>query len=307
MAVGGRRPRVALLGTPMTLGLARAEPARVPGVAHLAAALRAAGLVEALGAIDLGDLPAPDDYRHELDAATGVRNLAPVASHTHALAAALAAPLGRGELTLLLGGDCSVLLGPLLALRRRGRHGLLHLDGHTDFYPPPHSASGQLAAMELWIATGGGPGALADPEGLRPLVRPEDAALVGHRDHAERLRSGAPDPAERLRLAVPFEQVRSRGAEAVGAEAMEVVAAPGVDGFWLHLDVDVLDDAVMPAVDTREPGGLSYRELTVLLDAAAASGRMRGMTLTIFDPSLDPTGALARELVAAVAAGLRGR
>ena len=40
--------------------------------------------------------------------------------------------LDGGEIPIVLGGDCSILLGNLLALRRRGSHGLLFIDGHAD-------------------------------------------------------------------------------------------------------------------------------------------------------------------------------
>ena len=36
----------------------------------------------------------------------------------------------------MLGGDCSLLLGAMLALRRRGRSGVLYIDGDADFYQP---------------------------------------------------------------------------------------------------------------------------------------------------------------------------
>jgi len=29
----------------------------------------------------------------------------------------------------------------------------------------------------------------------------------------------------------------------------------GPESYWIHVDADVLDDAVMPAVDYRQPGG----------------------------------------------------
>jgi len=39
-----------------------------------------------------------------------------------------------------------------------------------------------------------------------------------------------------------------------------MVSENNLDGFWLHLDVDVLNDDIMPAVDSREKGGLFYDE-----------------------------------------------
>jgi arginase len=74
--------------------------------------------------------------------------------------------------------------------------------------------------------------------------------------------------------------------------------------FWLHLDADVLDDAIMPAVDYRLPGGLSWPELEALLAAARATGRLAGLEVTIFNPRLDPTGAIAGALTDGLVAGL---
>jgi arginase len=87
-----------------------------------------------------------------------------------------------GEFPVVLGGDCSIMLGCLLALRRRGRHGLLFLDGHADFYQPEAEPDGEAASMELALATGRGPVVVTDLEGRRPLVRDEDVVVLGRRD-----------------------------------------------------------------------------------------------------------------------------
>jgi len=70
-----------------------------------------------------------------------------------------------------------------------------------------------------------------------------------------------------------------------------------VDRFWVHLDADVLDDAVMPAVDSRQPGGLGQAEFIEALRVLLRSGLAVGMDVTIFDPDLDPTGEIAEGLV----------
>jgi arginase len=79
-----------------------------------------------------------------------------------------------------------------------------------------------------------------------------------------------------------------------------------VDGFWIHLDADVLDDAVMPAVDSRQPDGLSYAELIELLRVLLGSDLAAGMQVTIFDPELDSTGEIADEFTSAVVAAFTG-
>ena len=64
----------------------------------------------------------------------------------------------------------------------------------------------------------------------------------------------------------------------------------GLDGFWIHLDVDVLDDREMPCVDSRQAGGLTYTELRQLLRLLLESPLASGLDITILDPDLDPEG-----------------
>jgi arginase len=70
----------------------------------------------------------------------------------------------------------------------------------------------------------------------------------------------------------------------------------GVDGFWLHLDANILDPAVMPAVDSPDPGGLGHDELAALLTPLVASPCCVGLDVTVLDPDLDPDGGLALDL-----------
>ena len=73
----------------------------------------------------------------------------------------------------------------------------------------------------------------------------------------------------------------------------------------MHLDADVLDDAIMPAVDYRMPGGLSWEELATILQAAIASGHAIGLNITIFNPQLDSDGSIATAFVYSLVKGLR--
>ena len=94
-------------------------------------------------------------------------------------------------------------------------------------------------------------------------------------------------------------------ADADGATDSVPQAGKAIDGFWIHLDVDVLDDALMCAVDAREPDGLTADELTRLLRHALASGRCLGMHVTNYDPERDPGLDCGRALVALLVAALR--
>lgn len=69
-----------------------------------------------------------------------------------------------------------------------------------------------------------------------------------------------------------------------------------LEGFWVHVDVDVLDPEIMPAVDTPTPGGLDDGELVAVLSALLELPRCVGLEVIVFDPDLDPDGGLASQL-----------
>jgi arginase len=283
---------VSVIDAPSNLGLRPPGPGREPGVRRLASALRGRGIVGRLGAEDGGTvLPSP--YSPTWDGET-VRNAAAIRRFSVGLADLVGPVVGGGRFPLVLGGDCSILIGNMLALRRAGRYGLVFLDGHLDFRHPGNSTSvGAAAGEDLALVTGRGQGDLTDIEGLGPLVRDEDVVALGERE-------GDPRTADILRTGITvwdLAAVRYLGPAEAAARAVERLRENGVEGFWVHLDADVLDDAVMPAVDSRRPGGLEPAELVEALRVLVRSGLAVGMEVTIFDPDGDPTGEIAEGLV----------
>lgn len=291
--------RFAILEAPSILGL------RPTGVERLPEGLLRHGLAERLNARWAGRVDAPP-YGGERDGETQTLNARAIAAWTPELADALEAVLARGECPLVLGGDCSILLGSMLALKRRGRYGLLFVDGHADFYQPEVNPNGEAASMELAFATGYGPKLLTDIEGRRPLVQPSDAVAFAFRDAEEQRRFGSQPLPYELR-SYDLATIRSLGIDAAARAAVAHVARAELDGFFLHLDADCLDDAVMPAVDYRIPDGLRWRELHALLATAVDSGRLVGLEVTIYNPALDEDGAAGKALVDVLVAALSQR
>ena len=267
------------------------------GVEHLPDALLGAGLADALDARRAGRVE-PPPYEPRRDPATGLLNPAGLRDYARQLADATGEVLDGGEKPVVLGGDCSILLGNLLALNRRGRFGLLFLDGHADFYQPEAEPNGEAASMDLALATGRGPRVLADLDGRGALVRDEDVVAFGRRDAEEAEAAGSQRIEDTGVAVIDLATVRDLGVERAVGDALERVVRPELDGFWIHVDCDVLDDAVMPAVDYRLPGGLSWDELESVLAAAIATGRAVGLELTILNPALDTDGVIIRTLVA---------
>jgi arginase len=287
----------AVLEAPSVLGLFPG------GVERLPAALLDAGLVDALAARHAG-VVVPPAYDARRDPVTGLRNPTALRDYAYRLADATGAVLDGGDIPIVLGGDCSILLGNLLALRRRGRYGLLFIDGHADFYQPAAEPNGEAASMDLALATGRGPSVVTDLDGRAPLVRDHDVVHVGRRDATEAEQAGSRRIEDTPITVFDLTTVRRRGAQRVAREALAQLVRPDVDGMWIHLDCDAVDDAVMPAVDYRLPDGLRWDELEALLGAAIAAGTVVGIEVTIFNPDLDADGSIARALVTCLANAL---
>jgi arginase len=291
--------RYAIVEAPSILGL------KPTGVEQLPATLLRHGLAERIGARRAGLVETPP-YASERDPETLTLNARAIASWTPRLADAVAAVTSTGEFPVVLGGDCSIVLGSMLAFRRRGRFGLLFIDGHADFYQPEVNPNGEAASMDLAFATGYGPTLLTDIEGRRPLVRAEDVVLFGFRDAEEQAHYGSqPLPAE-LR-ALDLATVRQLGVSGAARLAVDHLTRGALDGFFIHVDADCLSDDVMPAVDYRMPDGLTPAELLTVLRTALDSGAAVGLEITIYNPKLDVDGsagqALARLLAEALGTG----
>lgn len=291
-----RRP-LAIIGAPSSIGLRPDDQSgeaqqvdRAPGV------LRELGLIGLLGAADLGDV-VPPPYRDFTRPPRRARNEAEVATYSRSLAERVTIGLDDGRFLVVLGGDCSIVLGCVLGAGRRSEPiGLVYVDAHADFATPEESQTGSVASMGLALAVGHGDSPLASLAGSAPIVRSEDVALIGRRDasepsygHAALSVSGIldlPDPAI--------------GPDAVAATTSAALARVGrgeLGGFWILVDADVLDPMVMPAVGSPEPGGPRIDELAALLAPLVGHPKALGIAVTLYDPSLDPDRSSAARLM----------
>jgi arginase len=302
---------IAIVGAPSSLGI---RPYDHGGLRRLDLAprvLRAQGLSARLAVRDWGDVE-PPPYRDLVRPPGRARNEAEVVAYSQALAERVASAAADGAFVLLLGGDCSILLGGLLGARRVGGApvGLVYVDAHADFATPEESRTGSVASMDLRLAVGCGDTPLARLDGPEPLVQARDVVLLGRRDHAAPWYGHDALRASEV-LDLPHQAVREGGPACTARAALERLTRAGLRGFWIHVDADVLDPSIMPAVDSPEPGGLGPDELVDLLTPLARHPRALGMQLTIYDPALDPrrTGGarLARLLERVLEGGDPGR
>jgi arginase len=253
--------------------------------------LRECGLLTRLRAEDAGQVT-PPPYSDSIDCETKVRNARAIHDYSLALAESIGRLLDGAFFPIVLGGDCSILLGSALALCRRGSFGLLFIDGHTDLLTPESSETAGAAGMDLALVTGTGPSLLTSIDGVTRYIRPDDVVLLGYRWPDPALPSLA-HPVEPM-TALPLDVIRHTGINDVVAKAL---ARFEHQSFWLHVDVDVLDPVWMPAVDSPDPGGMNPGELLTLVKSAIQSPHCIGIEVTIYDPTLDPSRQGARLIV----------
>ena len=142
--------RLAVLDAPIDCSGASRGEERAP------AALRAAGLVERLQARDAGEADARiRDTRR--DPATGVVGAAEVRRASTRIGSHVQEVLDAREPPLVLGGDCTLLLGVFQALPRGS--GLWFVDGHADFFDGETLPTGEAPAS---VVTGHEPDEAVD-------------------------------------------------------------------------------------------------------------------------------------------------
>ena len=246
----------------------------------------------------------PPPYNSKRDPETLLLNPVELKTYAGQLAAAVTKVLEQGKFPVVLGGDCSNLIGCALALRRLGRFGLVFLDGHSDFYQPEVEPNGEVASMDLAIVSGRGPDVLTNIDGLKPLLRAEDIVLFGYRDADQQKEQGSQDVRDTAIHAFDLDHVRKLGIGTAAQQAIEILRNNQLDKFWIHLDADVLDDAIMPAVDYRLAGGLTWDELSAVLKILRQSDQAVGINVGIFNPRLDSDGSIAQRFAATLIEGL---
>ena len=286
-----------LLGAPLDSSASGRGEERAPE------ALRAAGIAEAFGARDIGDATGRlQDARR--DPLSGVIAHGELAAASAELCDAVSLALEEGDRPLVLGGDCTLLLGAIAGARLHAAElGMWFVDGHADYLDGSSSETGEGADMELAILTGTEPAGLCDLTPPAPMLDSRNVVILGHRPAS----IGADVAGELAR--VPPElphltatEIRERGAGDVAEEWERRLATVGA--AWLHLDLDALDEADLGSVTYAQPEGLSWEKLVQLSQVFLASPALVGASIADYNPDLDPDGSDAARIVAALRTSL---
>jgi arginase len=268
---------IALIGAPTSAG------AFAPGQEDAPAALRAAGLVEALGASDLGDTPR---FRWRVDHdAPRAMNADAVVDGVRAVAARVEAALRAGDLPLVLGGDCTVGVGTVAgAVAAGAQPRLVYLDLHPDLNTPGSVPDGALDWMGVahMLDADGADERLAAAGPRRPLLADDDVVLLG---------AGPQQCTAAERDAIAARNLRPIGVDALRADPVTAAraalerATAGGRRFLVHFDVDVIDFSDVPLSENTGRGiGVPFAAALAALEVLAAADAPLAITVTELNP-----------------------
>lgn len=303
-----RKRSLHLVLAPSNLGLRPEANGGEPGTWRAPEVLMEAGLKARVGAEKVVQLPRPP-YGPQAQMGTRIRNGRTLRKFSLDLAREVRSALEAGAFPLVIGGDCSVLLGSLYGARLAGARGLIHVDGHSDFFHPGNydtsSRLGSAAGMDLALVSGRGESLLTEwPDVNGPLVSDADAIQLGERDAlTEDFRDSYGDIARTAVTRYIIQDVLRVGIERTARSVIERLQTRGLARLWLHVDLDVLDQSVMPAVDSPGTPGLTFGQLSRLLARLYRTERITGATITIYDPARDPAKRYAPAIVTTLGAG----
>jgi arginase len=296
------RSPVGVLGVPTSAG------AFAPGQEWAPSALRDAGLLDALrerGA-DVQDHGDREHWRWRPDRERPrAQNVAKVVEIVRDTASRVRVAATAGELTVVLGGDCTVGIGTVAGwVQTEERIGLLYFDAHADLNVPSSVPEGALDWMGMAHM-------LAQPEALpelaaafphTPLLDPADVILFGW-DPGQATDYEREVIARRGITRVPVAEVAA-DPEGTATEAVTALAER-CDRLLVHFDVDVIDFTDMPlSENTGRNEGLPYAAAMEALVGLLSSPKLAALTITELNPDHVESPAALTRFVEAVAAAL---
>jgi arginase len=196
-----------------------------------------------------------------------------------------------GHIPLLIGADCSVVVGTSQALMRvygEAVH-ILYVDGDIDGMAPQPERCLSAAAMALWLTT------QASPFRAGPALRPSQVTVIGWSDDLQ----SAPMGLQSLSLA----EVRRLGPGEAARQALQAI--PASVPILLHFDIDVLNKQDMPAAYFPHADGLSVAEGRELLGTLLADSRLRIIEVAEYASLRDLDQSAVSSIVELLAAGLK--
>ena len=201
--------------------------------------------------VDVGDIPGdPHNLRRHYELAE------------QAIRKALAA----GAFPITIGGDHGVPIPVFRAFANHGPITLVHIDAHLDWRDDVNGA------REGYSSTIRRASEMKHISSIFQIgIRGQGSARTEEVLAAQRYGSNI----------ITAQELRDRGLQAI------LDRIPDRGRYYMSIDADGLDPAVMPAVYAPQPGGLTYPDIIGLIRGLCRKGEFVGMDIVEIVPSLD--------------------
>ena len=179
-----------------------------------------------------------------------------------AVRTAVGAVVSRGRIPAVLGGEHSVTVGAVLALKDSYKDlSVLQLDAHADLRDTYEGSKYNHACVARRIIAAGCP---IVGVGIRSMSAEEGEFL-----------SSLPEGVR---------TVYAKDVAGSGSIDTEFIANGLTGDVYITTDLDVFDPSVMPATGTPEPGGLGWYEVLEVVKAVASNKRVVGFDVVELCP-----------------------
>lgn len=196
-----------------------------------------------------------------------------------------------GQVPLLIGCDCSVVVGTAQALKSVSGKDLhiLYVDGDFDDAAPDAGHCQSAASLALWLLTN------ASPFCSGAALRPSQVTVIGWSNPS---RSNEPGLGS-----LPLAEVRRSGPREAARHVLASI--PESASLLLHFDVDVFQKLEMPAAYFPHPEGLNFSEGRELLGVLLRDPRIRIIEVSEYAALRDLDQRWVNRLVDLLADGLK--
>ncbi len=209
----------------------------------------------------------------------------------------------RKEKIVVIGGDHSISLGTISGASAAVSKdlGLIYFDAHGDMNTDKTTLTGNIHGMHLAALLGFGKDELIGCYGTAPIIDKKNLLHIGANDL---------DEAEKEfihRENLDCFKIIDVLASGIGPLLKRIdILSQRVKNIWVSLDLDVIDAIYAPGAGMPNKGGLSYREITTLVEYIGKRSNVIGMDVVEYNPLLDVEGKTAELGIELIAKALGG-
>lgn len=193
--------------------------------------------------------------------------------------------LENGQLPIIIGGDHCIGLGSISGASKYFNNlGVVWIDAHGDFNTDEISESKNAHGMPLAFLCGYGNEELVNLYYKGAKVKEDNVFHIGARDidvDEEKLLNST-----NINI-YSKEKIDKIGSIKIVEEISQKCKEQNIDAIHISLDIDFMDEHLVPGTGTRVKGGYSVEDTKFILERFISTGIVKSIDFVEFNPVLD--------------------